>query len=285
VTPEANRTALPRPLLLLGVPLAGVFLVSLFIYLGFPYGKLGDRISAEAWRSRGVRIDFQSFGPRPSVAGPGIEAVDVRATLPGGETYRIERAVLRPAWSLAWFRGSPALYVDIESAFGKAEGTLILGDGGGWSGDLEQVEIGKLPLSQLAPVGTIGGVLDASVDILLGEQGPRGQVTFEARDGSIGLANFPMEIPFETLKGELLFGGEAYMAVKRLDLEGPLVSAGVTGNVLQAASLSEAPLRLEAEVKTASSLRSTLRKAGLRVDRNGKTKIRITGTIAQPNVR
>jgi len=48
VTPEANRTTIPRPLLLLGVPLAGVFLVSLFIYLGFPYDRLGPILEAQA---------------------------------------------------------------------------------------------------------------------------------------------------------------------------------------------------------------------------------------------
>ena len=56
MAPEAGRAAFPRSLLLVGVPLAGVFLVSLFIYLGFPYDKLGDRIKAETQRASAVRI-------------------------------------------------------------------------------------------------------------------------------------------------------------------------------------------------------------------------------------
>jgi type II secretion system protein N len=285
VPPETNRTVLPRPLFVIGVPLCGIFLVSLFIYLGFPYEKLGDRITTEMRRSGDVRIDFRDVGPSLHLAGPGIEATGVRATLAGGETFRLERAMIRPAWSLAWFRGAPAVYAEIESEMGRAEGTLILGASRGWSGDLEQVDVGKLPLSALAPVGTINGVLDASVDILLGEQGPEGQVVFEARDGSVGLANFPMDLPYEKLSGELLFGDDAYVAVKRLDLAGPMLNAGVTGSVLQAPSFSQAPLQLEIELEAEPAISGAMRRAGLRVGRNGKTKVRVTGTVAKPKVR
>jgi len=285
VTPEANRTTIPRPLLLLGVPLAGVFLVSLFIYLGFPYELLGEHIAAELRRSGSVRVDFQSVGPSLAIAGPGIEAGGVRATLSDAQTYRVERAVLRPAWSMAWFRGTPAVHTQIESLYGDAVGTLILGDSGGWSGDLQRVDLDKLPLPGLASVGSFGGVVDASVDILLAEQGPRGEVSFEARDGSIGLANLPVDIPFEKLSGELTFGDDAYMAVKRLAMEGPLVSGEMKGKLLQAASFMQCPLRLEGEIKAESSIRSAMRSSGLRLDRSGKAKFRITGTVAQPNVR
>jgi type II secretion system protein N len=272
-------------LFLFGVPLAGVFLVAFFIYLGFPYDKLADRIKAEARRSGGVRVDFQDVGPSLHLAGPGIEATGVRATLSDGETFRLERAMLRPAWSLAWFRGAPAVYAEIESEAGDAAGTLILGRSGGWSGELERVDIAKLPLDRFEHMGTLDGLLDASVDILLGEQGPEGSVTFEARDGSIGLADFPMLLPFETLSGELVFGDDAYVEVKRLNLEGPMISAGVTGNVLQAASFAEAPLRLEIEIEAKPAVSAAIRSAGLRIDRSGKAKARITGTVAKPRVR
>jgi type II secretion system protein N len=285
VAPEAGRTALPRPLLLVGVPVAGVLLVSLFIYRGFPYDKLGDRIKAETQRAGAVRIDFQDVGPSLHLAGPGIEATGVRATLSNGETFRFERTMLRPAWSLAWLRGAPAVYAEIESEAGNAVGTFILGETGGWSGDLEQVDVGKLPLSQFAHIGTLDGLLEASVDILLGEQGPEGSMTFEARDGAIGLADFPMQIPFEKLSGELLFGDDAYVAVERLNLEGPMMSAGVTGNVLQAASFSEAPLRLEIEIEAKPAIGAAMQSAGIRIGRNGKAKARITGTVAKPKVR
>jgi type II secretion system protein N len=285
VTTEAQRTSLPRPLLLIGTPAAGLFLVLLFIYLGFPYAKLGDRIAAEMQRAQGVRVDFQSAGPSLHLAGPGIEVTGLRATLSDGKTLRFERAMLRPAWSAAWFRGAPALYAEIESELGGAEGTLILGAAGGWSGDLAQVALGKLPLAGLASMGRLEGLLDASIDILLGEEGPEGYMSFEVRDGSVDFPNFPVSVPFETLSGELQFGDEAYLAVKRLDLAGPMLDAGLTGNVLRAASFDQAPLRLEAQFEADPSLRSAMKNAGLRVDRNGKAKLRITGTVARPNVR
>ena len=285
MAPETEHTALPRPLLIVGFPVLGIFLVSLFIYLGFPYEKLGDRVVAELQRDRAARIDFQTLGPRLHITGPGIEATGVRVTLRSGETVRIERAMLRPAWSRAWFRGALAVYAEIESSVGRAAGTLVVGASGGWSGDLEQVAVGKLPLSQFAPAGSVDGVLDASVDIQLRAEGPEGRVTFEARDGSIGLPNFPIAIPFEKLSGDLIFGDEAYVAIERLDLEGPLLSAGVTGNVLHAATFSAAPLRLEAEIDASPSARQAIQSAGMRMDRDGKAKLRITGTVAQPNVR
>jgi type II secretion system protein N len=285
VAAETQRTRLPRPVLLLGIPAAGIFLVLLFIYLGFPYAKLADRVAAEMQRSQGVRVDFQHVGPSLHLAGPGIEVSGLRATFTDGKMLRIERAMLRPAWSLAWFRGAPALYAEIESEIGGAEGTLVLGSAGGWTGDLAQVALGKLPLAGLAPMGNVDGLLDASIDIVLGEEGPEGHMSFEVRDGSVDFTNFPVAVPFETLSGELLFGDEAYLAVKHLELAGPMLNAGLTGNVLRAASFEQAPLRLEAELEAKPNLRSAIQGAGLRVDRNGKAKVRITGTVARPNVR
>ncbi len=83
--------------------------------------------------------------------------------------------------------GAEAVHAEIESEAGNAVGTLILGDAGGWSGDLEQVDVGKLPLDQFEHMGTLDGLLDASVDILVGERGPEGSMTFEARDGKFEL--------------------------------------------------------------------------------------------------
>ncbi len=85
MTPEAKRPALPRSVRIFGIPLLGLLLVVFFIYLGFPYAKLGDRITAELQRSHGVRVDFESLSPRLQLAGPGIQASGVRATLSIGD--------------------------------------------------------------------------------------------------------------------------------------------------------------------------------------------------------
>jgi type II secretion system protein N len=282
---EANRSTLPRPLLVFGLPVAGVLLVAFFIYLGFPYHKLGDRIATEIQRSSGVRIDFEDIGASLQLVAPGIEATGVRATLSDGSSYRIERAMLRPAWSLAWFRGTPAVYAEVESELGGAAGTLLLGEAGGWSGELSQVAVGRIPIPPLEAVGNIDGRLDATIDLVLAEAGPEGSIEFAATEGSVGLAKFPMDIPFETLSGELSFGGEAFISIERLELDGPMLTASLTGKVLQAASFAQAPMRLEAELTAEPNLRPAFKNAGVRVDREGKSKVRITGTVESPMVR
>jgi uncharacterized protein YhdP len=126
----SNRTTLPRVPLIVGLPVAAIVLVGVFVFLGFPYGALGDRISTEIQIATGARIDFQDIGPSFQLAGPGLEATGIRATLVDGQAYQIERAMLRPAWSLAWFRGMPALYVEIESELGerpRSHGVLLSG--------------------------------------------------------------------------------------------------------------------------------------------------------------
>jgi type II secretion system protein N len=282
---DANRTALPRPLLVVGIPVAGVLLVAFFVYLGFPYAKLGDRIASEIQRNSGVRIDFDDIGASPQLAAPGIEATGVRATLNDGRSYRIERAMLRPAWSLAWFRGTPAIYAEIESDLGDAEGTMLLGKARGWSGELTQIAVGQIPIPPLEAIGNIDGRLDASIDLVLAEAGPEGHLEFAATKGSVGLAKFPIDIPFETLSGELVFGGENYVSIESLELDGPMLTASLTGNVLKAEHFAEAPMRLEAKLTAEPNLRPAIVSAGVRVDRQGKSTVRITGTVDSPMVR
>lgn len=281
----ANRTALPRPLLVVGLPVAGILLVAFFIYLGFPYHKLGDRIATEIQRSTGVRIDFEDIGASLQLAAPGVEATGVRATFRDGRSLRIERAMLRPAWSFAWFRGMPAVYAEIESEVGDAAGMLLIGETGGFSGELSQVAVARVPIPPLSAIGDIDGRFDASIDLMRSESGPEGHVEFAATEGSVGLARFPVAIPFETLSGALTFGGDAMVSVERLELDGPMLTASLTGNVLKAERFADAPIRLEAELTAEPGLRPAIARAGVRVERNGKAKVRITGSIESPMVR
>jgi len=284
VAAESGRTTLPRPLLIFGVPTAGLLLVLLFIILGFPYDKLGDRI-AERLLQSGVRVEFDEIGPALRLAGPGLVVTGLRASVEGAETIQLQRALVRPAWSSAWLRGSPALYTEIESESGAAQGTVILGDRGAWNGTLTQVDVGALPLPANTPFGSLTGVIDATVDLAMEEQRAKGSVTFDAVDGTLDLVSLPMSIPFETLSGDLTFGGNGYLTVNRLDVRGPAVNAGVTGNVLDATSFAAAPLRLEIAIDAEPAMIAAVRGAGVRIDRNSVGKARVTGTVAAPKIR
>ena len=145
--------------------------------------------------------------------------------------------------------------------------------------------VGQIPIPPLEAVGNLDGRFDASIDFVLVEAGPEGSVEFAATKGSVGLAKFPMDIPFETLSGELILGGEAFISIERLELDGPMLTASLTGNVLQAPNFANAPIRLEAELTAEPNLRPAITRAGVRVDRQGKSKVRITGTVESPMVR
>jgi type II secretion system protein N len=281
----AGRTALPRVVRRIGIPVAGIFLVSCFIFLGFPYEELGDRIVSELRRSSGVKLEFQTIGPSFQLTGPVILTTGLRAILENGQIIEIDRAALRPAFSLAWLRGDPAIHTSLEKASGRASGTLILGDSGGWVGEIEQADMADLPISQLADLPTFTGVVDASIDLLQSESGPDGRVTFVVSNGSISIVSFPIAIPFETITGDLAFGDDAYLVVERFDLAGPLMNGGVSGSVLEASSFAQAPLRLEVQMEGNPAAAAAMRSAGFRVDRNGKAKLRITGTVSRPDIR
>jgi len=285
VVEPADGPRIPRSLRVFGIPVAGLLLVAFFIYMGFPWDELGHRIASELHRQGGARVEFRQVEPRLHVLGPGIEASAVRAAFPDGAVYAFERVGLRPAWSLAWLRGDPAFHVDLESAFGNARGTLVLGALGGFTGDLEAVAFRRLPLASWSELASLDGLVDARVDVHLNEEGPLGDATITARDGSLAIAQFPVEIPFETLDAELRFGDDAFVAVEKLEFTGPMVNGAGTGSILRAPMFAQAPLRLEANLEAKANMRAAMQQAGIRVDRGGMAKLRITGTVSSPNVR
>ena len=47
---------LPRPLIAIGAPCAGVLLIAFFLIRGFPYDKLGELIANRIERSHGIHL-------------------------------------------------------------------------------------------------------------------------------------------------------------------------------------------------------------------------------------
>jgi len=277
--------SLPRWVRVFGIPLAGFVFFTLFLYLGFPFDRLGDRIADEVRDAYGIQLEFRDLNPRLYLAGPGIEANAVHAVLADGAAYDFDRVGLRPAWSLAWFRGDPAIHLDVTSAIGDATGTLVLGETSAWDGRFESVAVGRLPLANLTKLANIGGLVDAQVDIEVGEAGPEGEASFSATNGSLGIAEFPVDIPFETLEGELDFGDENFVSIRRFVFDGPMISGALSGNIVRAARFDVAPLRLEADLDVKADMRESVKSAGIRIGRDGSAKLRISGTVSQPNVR
>jgi type II secretion system protein N len=283
VASSAPAPGLPRSAKTLGIPLAAVLLIASFIYLGFPYDRLADYIAAELGRDMGVRLAIREIGPRLQLAGPGLEAAGVGARWNDGRELQLDRALLRPAWSLSWLTGSPAIHLELVGPAGEAEGTLTLNGAGAWDGELRQADLTALPISELWPGLEAKGPVDASVDLHLREGGPEGAISFEARDGLLTVAG--MTLPYERIQGELEFGGDAFASVKLLRLEGPDVTAEVTGALGKAQRFASAPLALTARLDVSPPIRTLFQAAGIRVSRDGTARIRISGTPAQPVVR
>jgi hypothetical protein len=192
---------------------------------------------------------------------------------------------LRPAWSIAWLRGNPAVYAEVTSAMGDAAGTLVLGATPAWYGDFEGVAVGRLPLANLTSLARLDGLIDARIDVQIFDAGPVGEATFTAKEGSLGIAQFPLDIPFNTLSGSLLFGGETFVSVQRFEFEGPMVNGSVTGSIASAARFAQAPLRLEAVLQVEPNMQAAVNGAGIRVGRDGTAKLRISGTVSRPDIR
>lgn len=279
----ARRSSrVPKSLLGLGVPVAGILLTGFFLYRGFPYERLGERAAAYG-RQAGFEVTFQDIAPRLSIAGPGLEATGVRVAGRSAAPWPVDRALVRPAWSLSWLKGQPAVFSEVETPMGAATGTVTLGGDTAWNGDLAAVDLARLPLGEAA--GMLRGTADARLDLTFTESGPVGPVEFEAVDGSLTLPEVAMPVPYEKLTGQLLLGDGNYAQIESLLLEGPLLTASITGTVGRAPTLGAAPLRLEAKISAQPALVPALKSLGLRVSRDGKATIRVAGTVSRPQYR
>lgn len=266
--------------------MAGVLLVLFFIYRGFPYDQVSATLQNALSRRLEADVRIQELGPRLQWLGPGIEASGVRVAWNDGRSLQLASVVIRPAWSLSWLRGAPAVYAVIDAPMGSLRGTFVAdGDGAGaWTGNVTELDLAQLPFEPWPGIATRGWV-DADVDLRIGENGPEGRVSFFAREGSVQLPDVPMPLPYDTCKGDLTFGNEAFVQINVLALEGPLISADVSGSVGAAPRLDQAPLALEVAITAQPAIRSILQSAGVRVARDGTAQIRITGTPAAPIVR
>ncbi len=279
---EGVRRKLPR---VAGIVCAAVALTSFFVYLRFPYDRLATAIRHRVDVAYGIQLDLGEVGPRPQLLGPGIVAQPVRITRPDGEVFDLDRLLLRPAWSLSWFSGRPAIHVILEGPSGSAEGTVTIGDTPGWSGELSEFDLERLPISDFAPGTALRGQGTAQAEIVIGASGLEGPLRFEASEGSIAHPQLPLDLPYEKLTGQLHLGGEQRARIESLELESPMFSASVTGTVGHGANFGAAPLNLEIELQASGAVQGALNAQGIEVGRDGKIVVHVLGTPERPIVR
>jgi type II secretion system protein N len=277
--------ALPRPLIAIAVPCAGVLLIAFFMIRGFPYDKLADLIANRIEHSHGIHLAVGDVGPALQLAGLALEGTQLRLTFPDRSPQQIDRALIRPAWSLSWLTGEPTFHVELESPSGSASGTLHWNGAASWVGTIRNARPDLPPIADWIPIGGFEGTLEAVLDVSMGESGPEGLVEFEIRDGSVLLPGLTAPLPFESLTGAASFGGDAYAKLISLSFEGPLASGSGSGKIGLAEPLEQAPIGFEFRIVVKDEAARAVRAGGLNLRSGGEGLAKISGTVAKPKIR
>jgi type II secretion system protein N len=260
-------------------------LTLLFVVIGFPYERLAPRVAAFLEPLLGARLTIGRVQPSLSWGLPQLLAWDVEATWPGGQPLRLERMRLRPAWSTSWVTGNPAFVVALRSPDGELDGTVRLGDSPGFDGSLAGVALARLPASPMLLGTTLDGRLDADLDLRRGADGLEGTASLRAANGSIGLPSLPVGIPFTSLTGELVFGGESQARADAIALEGPVVALQASGTLGRAASPMLAPLALQVRIEARDPNLAPMIAGNLPMGPDGVADFEVGGTLGAPQVQ
>ncbi len=282
----AGASELPAWVFRRAIPFGAAALTLFFVVAGFPYERLAPAAAARISAATGARVSIVDLGPTLGLLGLGIHAAGVRIAWPDGSALELDDLRVRPAWSLAWLRGRPALAVSASGPLGRAEGTAIVAGEPGFDGRVSDLDLSKLPIAGFVPGASIEGRGGAVGDVALGPAGVRGSLALDAKDGSIALPNLPVALPYTTLRGDVKMTDAALLEISALELDGPLLALRVNGSVGRAAIAPASPLNLEVHVQAKdAAVRPLLAQAGLRVGDDGSADLRLTGTAAQPLLR
>jgi type II secretion system protein N len=209
----------------------------------------------------------------------------LRAKFPDQPPQKIDRALVRPAWSLSWFVGEPVLHVELESPSGSADGTLRWNGLTAWAGTIRNARPELPPVADWIPTGSLEGNLEATLDVSMAEQGPEGRVEFEIQDGSLSLPGLSVPLPFTILTGELVLGGDAYATLTSLSFEGPDASGSGSGKIGRAERLEQAPIGFEFALDIKPTISRMVSAGGLKVNPGGDALAKISGTVGKPKIR
>lgn len=273
---------LSRSLRIAAITAAALLLTSTFVYLGFPYDRLAGIAGERLQDSTGYRIVHGHVGASPGLLGPGIAVEDLGAIAPNGDRWEFARIRVRPAWSLAWFSATPAVFIDAQADFGHVSGVATLSNAPAFEGEVTGADLTRL-LADVLPRGAeLTGNADIVADVTLGPDGAEGPISFSLRDGTLSHPRLPIDVPYEQIDGELRLGGELTAEILSLTIRSPLGSGNVTGTVGRAAAAGSAPLDLKIEIAASEDIRSLLKGQGVRLDKDGQISLKVGGTVGNP---
>jgi type II secretion system protein N len=274
---------LPRGLVNIGLPLASLVLVLIFLLILFPYGRFREVAVARLAEATGASVSLDDLDGGLSIGGPSLLATNLLLRWPDRRELLFERARVRLAWSFSWLRGRPALHLELTGPAGSAAGTVWQSPGLAFAGQVRGVELSMLPLDHLADPLPILGRLDAEINLRTGPNGPIGSIHFESWDGSIALPQIPFGIPFQEARGALERSESGSIDVREFELSGPMLSATARGSIAASRRSAEGALDLKGELVLADpALQDMVRPYGLRFDPEGTARFHISGTVSRP---
>jgi hypothetical protein len=176
--------------------------------------------------------------------------------------------------------------VGLATPLGSARGTLVPAGPLAFDGHLGVPSLARLPLQRFVPDLSLDGRVEADLDLRVLPDGPRGEASFEAQDGSIALPGVVVALPYKTLRGELGFTDAALVEVRSLSLDGPMLSADAKGTVGRAPTPQLSPLDIELHVQVRdASLRPMVAGAGIKLGPDGSGTVHLRGTPQRPQLQ
>lgn len=277
---------LPGRLVSVALPLASLLLVAIFVLILFPYARFREIAVARLAQSTGASVSLDELAGGLSIGCARVTANRLSLRWPDRRELLLERAEIRPAWSLSWMRGEPALHLDLTGPVGSATGTLWPGASLAFAGQLRGIDLALLPLDLLADPPPVLGRVDAEIDLRQGSTGPIGSIRFVSSDGSIALPDLPFGIPFQQARGELRRSDSGAITVRGFELSGPMLAASLEGTIAPSGRRDEGALDLQGELTAADpALRSMIQPYGFRFDSTGAARFRVSGTVSRPVLR
>jgi type II secretion system protein N len=281
--PLLPRGRVRRALVLAAAYLA---LTLVFVVTGFPADRLAPRVAGLASAATGSQVQIGELDVDLVALLPALHAREVTVTAPGGTRLQLDRVRARPAWSLSWLRGDPALALSLRAGEGRVDGVVRLGSTPGFTGDFEQVDLRLLPAALLGGLGvSLDGRLAGELDVRMAELGPEGELEIHAGEGSLALPNLPIGIPYQSIDVEATLGGEQLASIASLVVDGPMVALDASGTVGRGPTPPLAPLALQARIEVREpALRDLFSGTAVALGPDGAADLAIGGTLSEPQV-
>lgn len=280
----ASRGGSFLPLVLL-ISLVALLTIG-FIALLFPWDSVGRRIAWEIGRVSGAQVTVRGLSPAISARGPVLRAQDVTIEHPAVDNVRLSILEIAPRFSTSWLGGDPTLRIWAETGLGNADGVLQLGSEPAYVGRVTNVELARLPLRLRASAVKLSGRLDADADVALDPDGTLGgRVEFDSPSLKVEASLLPVALTFSSATGviEILDTGATRITDVRLD--GDVVQGEISGEVGLVHRSQSPPLDMTARLRILDpALRQLALGAGLKLDSNYESRVRIGGTANAPTL-